>query len=239
MSPFAWTSHRIAMLCALWPSESATTVAAALGTTRNAVISKANRLGLAKRPPARIAATHVPPVLAAGRVLDPFGGAGTVGLVADAMGLDATLIELNSEYAAIAERRIAGQLWALLHDAAEAYLTDVPRPLKPLLTGYREAEDLVMRALASRFGLPWPEPVVVKTLDGRILADEKAQIMASEPAPWTLYGDPLGVTIRCLSPAEAEAEFLLRFRTLSDAEAAFLRGNVAWNDGAADARRPE
>jgi DNA modification methylase len=41
-----------------------------------------------------------------GKVLDPFGGAGTVGLVADRMGLDCTLIELNAEYAAIAQRRI-------------------------------------------------------------------------------------------------------------------------------------
>lgn len=41
-----------------------------------------------------------------GRVLDPFGGAGTVGLVADGLGLDATLIELNPEYAAMSARRI-------------------------------------------------------------------------------------------------------------------------------------
>ncbi len=44
----------------------------------------------------------------AGRVLDPFGGAGTVGLVAQQLGLDATLIELNPDYAAIAQRRIDG-----------------------------------------------------------------------------------------------------------------------------------
>jgi DNA modification methylase len=36
----------------------------------------------------------------------PFGGAGTTGLVADRHGRDAILIELNPEYAAIAERRI-------------------------------------------------------------------------------------------------------------------------------------
>ena len=39
-------------------------------------------------------------------VLDPFGGAGTVGLVADRLGRDAILIELNPEYAEMAERRI-------------------------------------------------------------------------------------------------------------------------------------
>jgi DNA modification methylase len=41
-----------------------------------------------------------------GVVLDPFGGAGTTGLVADRLGRDAILIELNPEYAAMAERRI-------------------------------------------------------------------------------------------------------------------------------------
>jgi len=45
-----------------------------------------------------------------GRVLDPFGGAGTVGLVAKQLGLDATLIELNPEYAEMAERRIAAAI---------------------------------------------------------------------------------------------------------------------------------
>jgi DNA modification methylase len=41
-----------------------------------------------------------------GTVLDPFGGAGTTGLVADRLGRNAILIELNPEYADMAERRI-------------------------------------------------------------------------------------------------------------------------------------
>lgn len=45
-----------------------------------------------------------------GTVLDPFGGAGTTGLVADRLGRNAILIELNPEYAALAERRIVGDL---------------------------------------------------------------------------------------------------------------------------------
>jgi DNA modification methylase len=43
-----------------------------------------------------------------GTVLDPFGGAGTTGLVADRLGRNAILIELNPKYAAMAERRIKG-----------------------------------------------------------------------------------------------------------------------------------
>jgi DNA modification methylase len=41
-----------------------------------------------------------------GTVLDPFGGAGTTGLVADRLGRNAILIELNPDYAAMADRRI-------------------------------------------------------------------------------------------------------------------------------------
>ena len=43
-----------------------------------------------------------------GTVLDPFGGAGTTGLMADRLGRNAILIELNPEYADMAERRISG-----------------------------------------------------------------------------------------------------------------------------------
>ena len=43
-----------------------------------------------------------------GNVLDPFGGAGTTGMVADQMQMDCTLIELNPEYIEIAKQRVEG-----------------------------------------------------------------------------------------------------------------------------------
>ena len=57
-----------------------------------------------------------------GAVLDPFGGAGTTGLVADRLCRDAILIELNPAYAAMAKRRInddAGPLLAPVSEAAD------------------------------------------------------------------------------------------------------------------------
>jgi DNA modification methylase len=48
-----------------------------------------------------------------GTVLDPFGGAGTTGLVADRLQRNAVLIELNPEYAAMAEKRIANDAGGL------------------------------------------------------------------------------------------------------------------------------
>jgi hypothetical protein len=52
-------------------------------------------------------------------VLDPFGGAGTTGLVADRLQRDAVLIELNPDYALIARNRIEGDAPLLSAVAAE------------------------------------------------------------------------------------------------------------------------
>lgn len=57
---------------------------------------------------------------AGGVVLDPFGGAGTTGLVADRLQRDAILIELNPEYAAIARRRIEADQGVLLSNVEVA-----------------------------------------------------------------------------------------------------------------------
>jgi DNA modification methylase len=54
-----------------------------------------------------------------GACLDPFGGAGTTGLVADRLGRNAILIELNSDYAAMAERRITDDAPLFAQVAAE------------------------------------------------------------------------------------------------------------------------
>lgn len=57
-------------------------------------------------PPALIEPCVLAGCPAGGIVLDPFGGAGTTGMVADRLGRNAILIELNPEYAEMAERRI-------------------------------------------------------------------------------------------------------------------------------------
>jgi DNA modification methylase len=59
-------------------------------------------------PPALIEPCILAGCPVGGTVLDPFGGAGTTGLVADRLQRSAILIELNPEYAEIAERRIQG-----------------------------------------------------------------------------------------------------------------------------------
>jgi hypothetical protein len=113
------------------------------------------------------------------------------------------------------------KLWGLLHDASEAYLVDIPRPLKPFLTNYRELEDGVMEAVCKKFGLdyiadPFAMPSDVKAVDNRILHDEQAQIMAPSVAAWNLAGAPLNVDLHLWSPAEAEHQFLKTFLDLTE-----------------------
>ncbi|NGO63983.1 hypothetical protein G6N76_09880 [Rhizobium daejeonense] len=97
-------------------------------------------------------------------------------------------------------------LWGLLHDASEAYLVDVPRPLKPFLHGYKEAEARVMAAVAQRFGLALDMPPPVHEADDRIIADELVNL---RPMAWHgRFDDPLGVRVQCWEPEHAEDEFL-------------------------------
>lgn len=98
--------------------------------------------------------------------------------------------------------------WALLHDAAEAYLVDVPRPIKPFLVGYAEMEARIMAAICARFGLETSMPPEVKAADRAILTDEMQQAMAPPPSPWSTVGKPLGARLQFWSPREARLTFI-------------------------------
>lgn len=85
-------------------------------------------------------------------------------------------------------------LAALLHDASEAYLCDIPRPLKmmPEMAPYREMEARLEHAIAARFGLPYPMPEIVQCHDMRALATEYRDIVPVKGAPWNLGVEPWG-----------------------------------------------
>lgn len=106
------------------------------------------------------------------------------------------------------------RLATLLHDASEAYLSDVIRPIKSSLTNYHEIEARLEQVIAQRFGLAWPHPVEVKRIDNAILADERDQAMAIPPMPWSKWcTEPaLGVELQFWTPTQAEIEFRAAFR---------------------------
>ena len=106
-------------------------------------------------------------------------------------------------------------LWALLHDATEAYLVDVPRPVKKELTNYREIEAGLEVAVAMKFGLQLPIPESVKHADNAILADEMSALMPNPPDCWEDLPPPLGVWVPLWGPKDAEVAFLTRFKELT------------------------
>jgi len=57
--------------------------------------------------------------LAPSRILDPFAGSGTTGLVADRLGRDCTLIDLHTQYAEMAMNRIKDDVPLFAEVAAE------------------------------------------------------------------------------------------------------------------------
>jgi hypothetical protein len=122
-----------------------------------------------------------------------------------------------AEHSVLLARAVAPEhrLWALLHDAAEAYLVDLPRPVKRQVIGYATAEAAVMLAICARFNLPAEMPLEVHEADGRMLHDESAQNMAAPPIPWNMPGMPLGVTLEFWPPARAEVEFMTLFDRLT------------------------
>lgn len=78
-------------------------------------------------------------------------------------------------------------LWGLLHDASETYVSDVARPIKHSLSEfgdmYRSVEEVLAKAVAERFGLPWPEPDSVKRADKMMLRAEQRDLMPNDPEP--------------------------------------------------------
>ncbi len=121
-----------------------------------------------------------------------------------------------AEHSVLVSKHVSPEyaLWGLLHDAAECYSADVPRPLKRNLQGWSEIEEKIMRAVCIRFGLGFEEPREVKIVDISITIDEKIAIMNPSKKSWNLTAAPIGAEIRCLNPWEAEREFLNRFDEL-------------------------
>lgn len=107
---------------------------------------------------------------------------------------------------------------ALLHDAAEAYVSDCPTPIKRELQLLTIMEHLVMGAIASRFGLPKDGfHAEIHEADLIALATENRDLMNAGGQHWGGLPDPMMNVIFPTNPVAAEAEFMARFEELCPA----------------------
>lgn len=112
------------------------------------------------------------------------------------------------------DRALEIRRWGLLHDASEAYVGDMVRPLKRSMPEYRVIEAGVMATIATRFGLAMPEPEPVKIADNVLLMTERRDLLSPPPSAWNAEesrAKPLIDRISTLSPIRAESLFLERF----------------------------
>lgn len=98
----------------------------------------------------------------------------------------------------------------LMHDAAEAYMTDIARPVKKSIPNFKEIEIRIETCIAERFGLRFPWPDAVGELDLQALATERRDLMSPPPIPWksTENVKPWPMVIEPWAPAKAEHVFL-------------------------------
>lgn len=110
----------------------------------------------------------------------------------------------------------ADALWGLLHDATEAYLVDVPSPLKRSghFDSFVNIEKTMQTAICKRFGLLDFEPPSVKKADKIMLATEARDLMNPLRDDWDEVYPPLPFKIVPLPPDQAHALFIKRFLEL-------------------------
>jgi hypothetical protein len=112
-------------------------------------------------------------------------------------------------------------LWGLLHDASEAYLCDLPAPIKrdPQMEFYRIAEERLLACIARKFGLAPEMPQSVMQADKILLATEFRDVTPVDDLDWIIAEcgcEPAeSLWITPWPPTVAERRFLARFQELT------------------------
>jgi len=113
------------------------------------------------------------------------------------------------------------RLAALLHDAAEAYLGDMVKPLKVLLPAFAAIEEQVSAIIAHAFDVDFTNYGPIKRADLIALATEKRDLMPHSTERWEYLDNvrPLPERIVAMQPGEAKQAFLSEFTRLRSAGA--------------------
>lgn len=108
------------------------------------------------------------------------------------------------------------QLYGLFHDAAEAYVSDVPRPIKREIETFQQIEDRILDAVWDRLGVPAPaesEWATVMDADDRLFHYEADTLLADFESPSV---PDLPYELSTCSPEAVRERFLDRAETLQE-----------------------
>jgi uncharacterized protein len=159
-------------------------------------------------------------------LLDPWNSQFTIQDIAQGLGNICRYAGQCSQFYSVAEHSLhvssivpSYKIEALMHDAAEAFLGDVTRPLKQLLPQYKKIEKSVEKAIFARFGLDYSCLVSFKKIDLSVLAAEQEQIMPAGTDYWTSESEvtPAPIVVNFLSPSDATQKFLETYENLKRA----------------------
>jgi hypothetical protein len=108
-------------------------------------------------------------------------------------------------------------LQILMHDAPEAYLVDMPRPVKQYMPEFRTWDHRINDCVREWYGVSHlPIPAFQDELDSRIIADERAQLMSDSGNDWGRDSEnPLDIIITPWTPEHTEKQFLTRYAAYS------------------------
>jgi hypothetical protein len=107
-------------------------------------------------------------------------------------------------------------LQILMHDAPEAYLVDIPRPVKQYMPQYRVWDHQINEVIRQWMGWKDPIPAIIDELDSRIIVDERAALMdTARRNDWGHKLEPIGIDIQPWTPEQAEKNFLIQYAAYS------------------------
>lgn len=121
-----------------------------------------------------------------------------------------------AEHSVLASHLGIDSLQALLHDASEAYLGDIPRPVKPLIPRYKEKETQLQKKIFETFKVPFPLSQDTKEVDTRLLKTEALLLMDYSDYIWQMQEieEYHGIVFNLYNPEQAKRAFMARFREL-------------------------
>jgi 5'-deoxynucleotidase YfbR-like HD superfamily hydrolase len=104
-----------------------------------------------------------------------------------------------------------------LHDAAEAYIGDMVKPLKVTMPQYGEAEQRIEAAIQAAFGVDFTKWMdVIKRFDRAMLKAEKVTMWPEDTEKWAGFSEieDRVVKFQFWEPSQAEMQFLAMARML-------------------------